>query len=65
VTPPARCWYCSDDIRATERSRTVADLGVVVHAACFDQLYETDGPRPWLSERRPHDPDDERSTPPS
>jgi hypothetical protein len=56
VTSPARCWYCSDEIRATDRSRVVVDLGVTVHSACFDQLYETEGPRPWSADRRPSEP---------
>jgi hypothetical protein len=68
VTPPVRCWFCSGEIRATDRSRVVADLNVTVHSGCFDQLYESEGPRPWSAGHRPLEPreaDDEESDKPS
>lgn len=48
----SRCWYCSEDLRPTDRAKVVADLNVSVHAACFDKLYETDSPQPWSNDQR-------------
>jgi hypothetical protein len=55
MTTP-RCWYCSEDLRPTDRAKVVADLSVTVHAACFDKLYATEGPRSWSNDRRTGDP---------
>jgi hypothetical protein len=46
-----RCWFCSEEIRSAERAKVVADLSVLVHVGCFDRLYETDGVKPWSSDR--------------
>ena len=56
-----RCWYCSEDLRPTDRAKVVADLNVLVHAACFDRLYETEGPKPWSNDRRAADAGDARN----
>jgi hypothetical protein len=52
VTAPPRCWFCSGEIRSTERTKAVADLNVLVHVGCFDRLFESEGPRSWSAERR-------------
>jgi hypothetical protein len=53
MTSTSACWFCSEEIRPTDRTTVVADLNVVVHAGCFERLYETAGPTSWSSERRP------------
>jgi hypothetical protein len=56
VSLSSRCWFCSGEIGATDRAKVVADLNVVVHAGCFDQLYETEGLRSWSIDRRGAEP---------
>jgi hypothetical protein len=53
MTSTSRCWFCSEEIRATDRTKVVGDLNVAVHVGCFDRLYDTTGPISWSSERRP------------
>ena len=67
---PVNCWFCSEEIRPTDRTKVVAGLNVLVHVGCFDRLYETEGPKPWSNDRRvaergdPPDDDDEEATAP-
>jgi len=47
MSPESRCWLCSGEIQATERSKTLGDLTVPVHVGCFDRLFETRAPKSW------------------
>jgi hypothetical protein len=55
VTSNSRCWFCSEEIRPSDRTKVVADLNVRVHVGCFDRLYETEGVKSWSTDRRPAD----------
>jgi hypothetical protein len=55
VSETPRCWYCSEEIASTERTRVVADLNVLVHVGCFDRLYASEGLASWSTLRRPAD----------
>ena len=55
-----RCWLCSGEIQATERTRTLGDLNVPVHVGCFDRLFETQGPTSWSSDSSSESSDEPR-----
>jgi hypothetical protein len=47
MSSESRCWLCSGEIQASERSKTLGDLNVSVHIGCFDRLFETRGTKSW------------------